>query len=164
MAITYEPIATTTLGSAQTGVTFSSIPGTYTDIVAVINASCSSDTSAWFNTNASAGSLFSVTRLTGDGSTASSARTTGQDESIYTNGSQVTTTFAFVATLHFMNYSNTTTFKTILSRSGNSGASTTAAVSLRRDTSAITTINFDLTGAATYSVGSTFTLYGIKAF
>jgi hypothetical protein len=32
MAKTYEPIATTTLGSAAASITFSSIPATYTDL------------------------------------------------------------------------------------------------------------------------------------
>jgi hypothetical protein len=35
MAKTYEPIATTTLGTAAATVTFSSISGTYTDLVLV---------------------------------------------------------------------------------------------------------------------------------
>ena len=33
---TYTPIATTTLGSAQADVTFSSISGSYTDLVLII--------------------------------------------------------------------------------------------------------------------------------
>ena len=37
MAITYEPIATNTLGSAAASVTFSSISGTYTDLVVVVS-------------------------------------------------------------------------------------------------------------------------------
>ena len=36
MAITYEPIATTTLGSAAASVTFSSISGSYTDLVLIV--------------------------------------------------------------------------------------------------------------------------------
>jgi hypothetical protein len=36
MAITYEPIATTTLGTAEASVTFSTISGAYTDLVLVI--------------------------------------------------------------------------------------------------------------------------------
>ena len=38
MAITYEPIATTTLSSAASSVTFSSISGSYTDLVLVITS------------------------------------------------------------------------------------------------------------------------------
>jgi len=37
MPSTYTPIATNTLASVSTGVTFSSIPSTYTDLVLVIN-------------------------------------------------------------------------------------------------------------------------------
>jgi hypothetical protein len=42
MAITYEPIATTTLGSATSTVTFSSISGSYTDLVAVFEVTLTS--------------------------------------------------------------------------------------------------------------------------
>ena len=38
MPATYEPIATTTLGSAATNITFSSIPATYTDLRLVLVA------------------------------------------------------------------------------------------------------------------------------
>ena len=36
MAITYEPIATTTLGTAAASVTFSTISGAFTDLVLVM--------------------------------------------------------------------------------------------------------------------------------
>jgi len=164
MATTYEPIATTTLGSAQSNVTFSSIPGTYTDLVAVINASASTTAQAWFNTNVSGSNLFSDTRLSGDGSSATSARRSSQDESVMTLAGEVgTTAHSFTAIIHFMNYANTTTYKTIIWRTGDAGGSTTAGVGLRRDTSAINSITFDLSSTPTYSAGSTFTLYGIAS-
>jgi hypothetical protein len=62
-----------------------------------------------------------------------------------------------------MNYSNTTTYKTWLSRSGASDRATEALVGLWRSTSAITTIALSIDAGATYSTGSTFTLYGIAA-
>jgi len=43
MAITYEPIATTTLSTATATVTFSSISGSYTDLVLVANGRTSAD-------------------------------------------------------------------------------------------------------------------------
>ena len=36
MPATYEPIASTTLGSAAATISFSSIPGTFTDLVVVL--------------------------------------------------------------------------------------------------------------------------------
>ena len=48
MAITYEPIATTTLGSATASVTFSSL-GSYTDIVLVCSVQSASSGDARIN-------------------------------------------------------------------------------------------------------------------
>ena len=72
MAITYEPIATTTLGSAQASVSFSSFSG-YTDLVLVCVATTASDDqflSVQFNGDT--GSNYSNTYMTGNGSTATS--------------------------------------------------------------------------------------------
>ena len=41
MAATYEPIATTTLTSTQSSVDFTSISGSYTDLIVVANAAYS---------------------------------------------------------------------------------------------------------------------------
>jgi hypothetical protein len=67
-----------------------------------------------------------------------------------------------VFTVHFMNYSNTTTNKTVLGRSSAASGFVEAAVGLWRNTSAITSITAT-TGGQSYQTGSTFTLYGIKA-
>jgi len=56
---TYTPIATQTLSSAVTSVTFSSIPQTYTDLILVMNVTNSSATvykALQFNTDTSTGS------------------------------------------------------------------------------------------------------------
>ena len=63
---------------------------------------------------------------------------------------------------NIMNYSNTTTFKTVLYRNDWAADSTLAGVGLWRSTSAISTVT--LTGlSATFATGSTFTLYGVKS-
>ena len=78
MPTTYEPIATTTLGSAQTSVTFSSISGAYTDLVLVINAGNSGGTGYGIalQCNNDTGSNYSFTQLYGTGSAATSTRST----------------------------------------------------------------------------------------
>jgi hypothetical protein len=61
------------------------------------------------------------------------------------------------------NYSNTTTYKSVLSRTNNAATETKAVVGLWRATpAAITTIDVGTGGANTFQTGSTFTLYGIK--
>jgi hypothetical protein len=72
------------------------------------------------------------------------------------------------AIFHLQNYSNSTTYKTVLNRTNyaGSGGWTVASVGLWRDTSAITSIRIAISETQTgnFISGSTFTLYGIKAF
>jgi hypothetical protein len=68
-----------------------------------------------------------------------------------------------VHTASIMNYSNTTTNKTVLARASSQQEGVEATVGLWRSTAAITSITFDLVSTRTFSVGSTLTLYGIKA-
>ena len=66
--------------------------------------------------------------------------------------------------MNFMNYSNTTTYKTILTRhSGVVSANVQARATLWRSTAAISTIYLWNEAGAIYNFnpGSTFTLYGI---
>jgi hypothetical protein len=161
--MTYFPIATNTLGSATSSVTFSSISGSYTDLFIVINSgSTTSGQDIRCRFNSDSGSNYSFTYLTGNGSSASSGRATSQtfmplDYNGYLSGSIATTTI-----INCMNYSNSTTYKTILGRFNTAAFGTDAAVGLWRSTSAITSIEF-LTSASTFLAGSTFTLYGIAA-
>ena len=70
-----------------------------------------------------------------------------------------------VQILQLMNYSNTTTYKTILSRTNAAANGVDATVGLWRSTSAITSIEIGKNSgmSGTFQIGSTFTLYGIKA-
>jgi hypothetical protein len=65
--------------------------------------------------------------------------------------------------VNIMNYANTTTNKTVISRASSvNGSQTTSYANIWRNTAAITSITI-LTLASNYSTGTTFTLYGIKA-
>jgi hypothetical protein len=167
---TYEPIATTTLGSAQSTITFSSIPGTYTDLVAVSTiAFNNSDSLALrFNGDTSSSTLYSWTMLSGNGSGAVTTRASNGARALADyNGFPTSTVGEYVSIIQIMNYSNSTTFKTAISRGNSavSGHGTDAVVSLYRSTSPITSITFGMGTAMTqnFAVGSTITLYGIAA-
>jgi hypothetical protein len=159
---TYEAIATQTLGSAAATVTFSSIPGSYTDLVLVANAGQVTGNNGFrFQVNSDTASNYSYTYLLGNGSAASSGRgtssTSGESESL------MATTLTGTFTLQFMNYSNATTYKTILVRGGDASQKVDATVNLWQSTSAITSITLFPGGGQSFITGSTFSLYGIKA-
>ena len=160
---TYEAIATTTLVS-DGSVSFSSIPQTYTDLVLVFNGKLSSGTTGYnnvtFTFNSDTSSVYSRTRVQGDGSSAGSIRDANvnrHDIFIPNNGESGFST----SIINIMNYSNTTTFKTALWRDSLvvTGGLVVAWVGLWRSTSAISSIQFP----NTFKAGSSFSLYGIKA-
>jgi hypothetical protein len=164
---TYEPIATQTLGSTASSVTFSSISGAYTDLVLVISPASSAQKDVDIRLNGDTSGNYSHTVLTGDGTTVASNRTTNTSSAYITYYAATTTTLGnSVFIVNFMNYSNTTTYKTMLARSNNASTGVDAAVALWRNTAAITSIQVGPNlqqGTNTWSTGSTFTLYGIKA-
>ena len=170
---TYTPIATTTLGSNQSTIQFNSISGSYTDLIIVgsfaINRNGAAFTVRVGNGSVDSGNNYSITDINGNGSTAASERNTNQPNfSIFPNIGCSTTVGNNNVIIQFMNYSNTTTYKTILVRENNTDSSypgTAAGVGLWRSTSAIDTINLiaQVTGSDAFVTGSTFTLYGIAS-
>jgi len=153
---TYTPIATQTLSSAAASVTFSSIPQGYTDLVLVYTGTMASTDNINVRFNDDSGYLYSVTRLLGNGSAASSSRS-GSTTQIQL-GEIATTQSTDI--IQIMNYSNSTTYKTVLDRSSNTSGFIKANVGLYSSTNAITSITL-LTGGANYASGSVFSIYGI---
>jgi len=167
---TYTPISSQTLSAAAASVTFSGIPQTYTDLVVIVEAynGVADGYFARFRINGDSASNYSITSLEGNGTTASTLRLSNQTFMLmgYQNVPQSTTsTIRTTHILHFMNYSNTTTNKTVLMRSNRASSGVNAEVGLYRSTSAITSIEFlgDTSVSQSYGSGSTFTLYGIGA-
>tara|TARA_R110000822_G_scaffold231076_1_gene363134 strand:+ start:1027 stop:1524 length:498 start_codon:yes stop_codon:yes gene_type:complete len=160
---TYEPIATTTLGTATNSYTFTSISGSYTDLVLVVRGQFASGTDyPVYQFNSDTTNSYSETTLRGEGTTAQSSRAANRAFTT-TNSYGATTSQPFMFYSHIMNYSNTHSYKTLLTRWSNSAVEVAALVGLWRKTNAITSIKvYGLTGN-TFAVGSTFTLYGIKA-
>jgi hypothetical protein len=164
---TYTPIATTTLGSAQASYTFSSISGSYTDLVLVVAGTISaSGFGVLARFNSDSGTNYSVTNLRGTGSAAQSGRLSNQTYAWLTFGTGFNSADESNLVAQIQNYSNTTTFKTLLSRANNpagaGGFGTEAVVNLWRSTSAITSITV-LPESGNLNTGMSLTLYGIAA-
>lgn len=162
MPETYELISSTTLSSSTSSVTFSNIPSTYTDLIAVCNWTASGG-SVYMQcrVNSDTGSNYSRTVMAGT-SSAVSFRGTSESWAYVTSYAYLQDSEWGSTTINFNDYSNTTTYKNLITR-GNSVSIATEAVSNSwRSTAAINTILLQ-TSSNNFGVGSTFSLYGIKA-
>lgn len=161
---TYTPIATTNGTGSSSSITFSSIPSTYTDLILVVNGSTASSTgNPRLRFNGDTGSNYSDTNIFGSGPTAGSYRNSNGSSiqaiaTVYFN-----TTYNTNLVIHIMNYSNSTTYKTVLSRASKALEGSDAVVGLWRSTAAINSLTFFTASGANISSASTFTLYGIQA-
>jgi hypothetical protein len=166
MAVTYESLATTTLANSTTQeVIFNSFASTYTDLRIVFKGGASAGSTEFqgqFNSD-SAGN-YSRTRLTGDGSAVASSRDSGVTFMRFTGvGFLPNQDLAGVTIIDIMNYSNATTFKTVLSRHNVVTQETHLMCNQwRKSPEAITSIRL-FTATNFFFLGSTFTPYGIKA-
>jgi hypothetical protein len=164
---TYVALDTQTLSSAAASVTFSNISGSYTDLVLVASVADNAATNVYLqlgNGSIDTASNYSTTVLTGNGTTAYSYRESSQTQILYAfEGTPPASPSFGTYIINLNNYSNTTTYKTTLIRANSASSGTDAIVGLWRSTSAINTIKLSCQGATVYSVGSTFSLYGIAA-
>lgn len=162
MPETYEPIATTTLGSNTSSVTFSSIPQTYTDLVLITNTLATgtgNDGRLQFNGDTSA--IYSSTQLFANGVSPTSNSNTNQTSLRLLNDYH--STLRSIGIVNIMNYTNSSKWKTCISRFGTSDYSTGTFVGTWRSNSAITSVTVLVTGGDSFVSGSVFSLYGIKA-
>ena len=158
MAATYEPIASTTLGSGAATISLSSIPSTFTDLALVFSGGAATNNDVKLFVNGDTSSIYSCTQIRGTGSAASSARYTS---GIFVNGADWFGGTNVVALLQFMSYANTNVYKTILSAYASPSSEVNRGVGLVRTTSAISSL--EITSSGTIDAGSTVSLFGIKA-
>jgi hypothetical protein len=166
MPTTYEKIATTTLSSTNTVITLSSIPSTYTDlrIVAMLKVTNPGTVvEEWFRVNNDSATNYSVTRITGDGSSATSVRETNQAQIPIKSGAA---SGNFLMTkIDIFSYAGSTNKTMLIDITADSNTNNTSSVvqqqvGLWRSTSAINRIDFVGAGD-TFAIGSSVTLYGI---
>lgn len=165
MATALTPIAWQSLASASASVTFSSIPGTYRDLRLVVTYTTSVNGGFYTRLNGDSAANYSQVSMTGNGSTASSTSSSGStafyDALQLTNSS----TSIGMAFFDYLDYSATDKHKTILIRAGNNGTpgpGTEASTARWASTAAITSMVLTAPGA-TFSIGTTFALYGVGA-
>jgi hypothetical protein len=164
MPTTYDPIATQTLAIAAVSIDFTSIPSTYTDLKLVVtgkNGVAGSFLRLQFNGDT--GNNYSNTNLYGNGSSATSSRSTSAPGISFriSDASQ-----PGLNVIDIFSYQGST-FKTALievNNDLNGSGEVNRIVGLWRNTAAITSLSFFpySAGSMLWAVGTTATLYGIK--
>ena len=168
---TYTPLATTTLSSIASSYTFSSISGSYTDLVLVASnlKSDTNDRGLKLQFNGDATTTYSDVALIGYNNTASTGKDTGVSFIQWAGFSIGLSTTGSTGTIitNIFNYANTTTYKNCLStasyKNNTLGPEVYYIAGLWRSTNAISSIVVSISGAGSFAVGSSFTLYGILA-
>lgn len=162
MPQTYEPIATNTLTSAVTSVTFSSITDTYTDLVLVIYGQMSASGNTVYSTVNGEAANYRINYLGGNTTSPTSGRGTdvtfGYGLGGWANGYS-SSRWTIVA--HYLNYSNTNVHKTILSNWADASAGNEWFANTYPSTTKISSIEIKNNGSQNFNVGTRFTLYGI---
>ena len=157
---TYEPIATTTLGSSGT-FSFTSIASSWTDLRLVLVGTPAGSIQSYIRFNNDSGTNYSGTEIDGAGASAASNRYTN-DSGIYANWSAfVTTAQPALITFDIFSYAGSTykTVLTTLNQDRNGSGLLERGVGMWRPTAAITRVD----ALGTFATGTTATLYGIKA-
>jgi len=163
MAITYEPIATTTLGSAVSSITLSSIPATYTDlkIVFVGNFTSGSD-QVKLRINGDTGGNYSGTTIYGNGTDATSDTYASGATSIQLARDVAMTTAIETTSIDMFSYAGSTYKTMLIQRSADKNGSGTVSqqVALWSSTAAINSFVI-YTDSLTFAIGTRVTIYGI---
>lgn len=161
MAITYEPIASTTLTANADTVTLSNIPNTFDDLRLVIHCKYWQSYTTGLRFNNQSSTVYSTTRLESDGSGRYSNRNTTTEGFAPTfliitglNTDPVANVIADI-----FGYKNTSTYTTVISQFSNANKGVTRGVGLYHSTSSVSS----LTILGSFATGSTFSIYGIKA-
>jgi hypothetical protein len=160
MPATYEKIATTTLGSAATNITFSTITSAYTDLRLVFTGVSASGNSMYLRLNGDTGSNYSFTELYGTGGDAFSSRSSNTIVIGFVSTSFTTTPQLLTADIFSYAGSTNKTVLTTAAQDNNGSGGVSANVGLWRNTAAITSVSI-LQTAGNIATGSTATLYGI---
>lgn len=160
---TYTPLATITLGSTTSTVTFSSIPATYRDLVLVVaNMSATAANTFYLQANGDTASNYSWEVTWGSGST------TGSD-ALTNNGALLggyiglSTSTGQTTLVQLMDYSATNKHKTFLSRHSNSAGEVAMSASRWANTTAINSITLKVLPSGSFNSGATFSLFGVIA-
>lgn len=161
----WTPLANITLSGSASTVTFSSISGSYRDLVVVsfINTATGS---GYFRIrfNSDTGNNYNRVNASGDGAgSLSSYATTSANGLTLAEYALMGASYRPQFITHILDYSATDKHKTVISRGDNAATGTEMICGRWANTAAITTIQLLDQSGNSFAAGSTFALYGVSA-
>lgn len=171
MPVTYNLIASNTLSSSAASVTFSAIPGTYTDLVVKWSARSDGATTNEYSKivlNSDIAANYSETYVRGTGSTADSGRYSSNDKWLFIpiDGANNTSSTFSNSEIYIPNYAGSTKkvagSYSVREENAATANSIVGNAHLYQGTSAITSIQLTPNNGTNFVSGSSFFLYGIK--
>jgi hypothetical protein len=165
MPLTYEPIATTTLVSTSTSILFSSIPNTYTDLRVVVRGIPTAGENPRIRYNASGGP-YGYVRLTGNGTTITSFFEINRNSlGLANDGATPSTTLPLFSSIDVFSYAGNKykTAQISTSQDANGSGLVERRVGVWENTAAITSVTLFFLSGGSWNIGTTATIYGIKA-
>jgi hypothetical protein len=156
--MSYIALATTTLSSAVSSVTFSSIPATYRDLVVVINGGVvSGGHNVLISFNGDTAANYTAVQMSGTGSAPDGSAAFGRLLNYF---GFFTGDLNSMIKAEVFDYAQTDKHKTYLSRASSAGNGVAAVAGRWANTNAITTVALNSSGS-TFRIGTTFSLYGV---
>ena len=164
MALTYDKIATNTLGSAASSINFTSISSSYTDLKWVLNGVLTSTADIYIRYNSNTSGLYSWVRMGNVNGTPLSSNVSNDDKIrvSFSNPSEIASQFFYI-TGDVFNYAGSSFKPSLTQYYGNQSETAARATGVYagtwRGTVAINELNIISTGA--FAAGTMATLYGI---
>ena len=171
MPSTYTLIKGETLASSAASYTFTAIPSTFTDLVLrcsvrLSDAGSSVDSFYIYPNAVTTGTLYSNTRIQGEGSSATSSRTSNSNAAFNaaTTGNGATSNTFGSTEIYFPSYTGAINKPMSIADVAENNSATVNLVGAKavlfRSTTAISSIRIDTD--STFMIGSSFYLYGVK--
>jgi hypothetical protein len=153
----YISLATRTLSSPASSITFSNIPNTYRDLVLIVSGTATSNGYIGLRYNGDSGSNYSRIGISGASSNGSSAGFSSTDSIV---GLTLWRTSNAMLRLDVLDYSANNKLKTGISRGGGGGMESVIIGHRWNNTSPITSLNISHVSSQ-MATGTTLSLYGV---
>jgi hypothetical protein len=164
MAQTYEAISTTTLAVNTTTISFTSIPQTYTDVVvSCVGYGAGGGGSIVVKINSNSGSIYNTNYVYTDGSTIIGAKTGDLTSGCFMGRIMTSSTDLGGGYFHIMNYTSSSTFKTMIGQSVAAAPITWFSIGNARSNTAVTRLDLTVESGYPFASGFQATIYGIKS-